>query len=60
MFEDELEEDDIGPIDLDDLEELEESDELINDSGFLVEFLKGLKQGRIICFAIKVGRHQSI
>jgi len=31
MFEDELEEDDIGPIDLDDLDELEESDELINE-----------------------------
>ena len=26
------------------------------DSGFLVEFLKSLKQGRIICFAIKVRR----
>lgn len=26
------------------------------DSGFLVEFLKSLKRGRIICFAIKVGR----
>ena len=31
MFEDELEEDDIGPKDLDDLDELEESDELINE-----------------------------
>lgn len=30
------------------------------DSGLLVEFLKSLKQGRIICFAIKVGRDQSI
>ena len=29
------------------------------DSGFLVGFLKSLKQGRIICFAIKVSRHQS-
>ena len=24
------------------------------DSGFLVEYLKGLRKGRIICFAIKV------
>ena len=30
MFEDELEEDDIGPKDLDDLDELEDSEELID------------------------------
>lgn len=31
MFEDELEEDDIGPKDLEDLDELEESEELIDN-----------------------------
>lgn len=30
------------------------------DSDFLMEFLKSLKYGRIICFAIKVGTYQSI
>ena len=40
MFEDELEEDDIGPKDLDDLDELEESGELINErSGRKLTFL---------------------
>ena len=40
MFEDELEEDDIGPKNLDDLDELEESDELINErSGRKLTFL---------------------
>lgn len=24
------------------------------DSGFLVDYLRGLKQGRIICFAVRV------
>lgn len=26
-----------------------------DDSGFLVDYVQGLKPGRIICFAIKVG-----
>ena len=40
MFEDELEEDDIGPKDLDDLDELEDSEELINErSGRKLTFL---------------------
>ena len=26
-----------------------------DDSGFLVDYVQGLKHGRIICFAIKVG-----
>ena len=40
MFEDELEEDDIGPRNLDELDELEESDELINErSGRKLTFL---------------------
>ena len=40
MFEDELEEDDIGPKNLDDLDELGESDELINErSGRKLTFL---------------------
>ena len=40
MFEDELEEDDIGPKDLDDLDELEESEELIVErSGRKLTFL---------------------
>ena len=25
------------------------------DSGLLVKYLKGLRQGRIVCFAVKVG-----
>lgn len=40
MFEDELEEEDIGPKNLDDLDELGESDELINErSGRKLTFL---------------------
>lgn len=30
------------------------------DSNFLMEFLKSLKFGRIICFAVKVSREWSI